>query len=79
VWGSDLYAAGMVAIQALTGHAPQMLPVDGQTGEWQWRPHWVSDPLAAILTKMVRQDWLQRYRTATEVMEALHPLTHGLR
>jgi len=27
----------------------------------------------------VRQDWLQRYRTATEVMEALHPLTHGLR
>jgi serine/threonine protein kinase len=79
VWGSDLYAAGMVAIQALTGNPPQMLTVNERTGEWQWRPQWVSEPFAAILTKMVRRDWMHRYRTAGEVMEALYPLTDWLR
>ncbi|WP_071455589.1 serine/threonine-protein kinase [Gloeomargarita lithophora] len=79
VWGSDLYALGMVAIQALTGQAPQILTVDGKTGEWQWRPGWVSAPFANILTKLVRRDWMHRYRTTGEVMEALHPLTDWLR
>ncbi|MEN9274163.1 MAG: hypothetical protein Q6J44_05035 [Gloeomargarita sp. DG02_4_bins_56] len=79
VWGSDLYALGMVAIQALTGKNPQMLTADSTTGEWQWQPGWVSAPLAAILTKMVRRDWLHRYRTVGEVLEALYPLTDWLR
>ncbi len=79
VWGSDLYALGMVAIQALTGNAPQLLTVDGETGEWQWQPRWVSAPFAAILAKMVRRDWMHRYRTTGEVMEALYPLTDWLR
>ncbi|MEN9214876.1 MAG: ACP phosphodiesterase [Gloeomargarita sp. DG02_1_bins_92] len=56
-----------------------MLTADSTTGEWQWQPGWVSAPLAAILTKMVRRDWLHRYRTVGEVLEALYPLTDWLR
>lgn len=74
-YNSDLYALGMTAIQALTGMQPSQLPTDPNTAEVIWQDQVeVSSPLAAILDKMVRYHFSQRYQTAQEVLEALeHP------
>ncbi|WP_298919696.1 protein kinase [uncultured Nostoc sp.] len=68
---SDIFAVGIVAIQALTGRIPQEFSEDA-SGEIIWR-HWtnVSDRLADILTKMVRYNFTQRYQSAAEALEAL--------
>lgn len=71
---SDLYALGMVAIQALTGLVPIQLQED-EEGEILWRSHAeVSDGLAAFLTCMVRYHFKYRYKTATEALQALQSL-----
>ena len=68
---SDLYALGIVAIQSLTGLLPTQFKRD-DTGEIIWRRYAeVSDELAAVLTKMVRQFYKQRFQSATEVLVAL--------
>jgi serine/threonine protein kinase, bacterial len=70
-YSSDLYAIGMVAIQALTGLLPKQLRED-KDGEVIWREQAeVSDELATILSKMVRYHFKDRYETATETLEAL--------
>ncbi|WP_448381611.1 protein kinase domain-containing protein [Gloeomargarita sp.] len=74
-FSSDLYALGMMAIQALTGVHPRDLPEDTDTGEilWQDRAQ-VSPALAQILSKMVRYHFSQRYQRAEEVFQDLQPL-----
>ena len=73
---SDIYAVGMVGIQALTGILPCQLQKDPDTLEVIWRIHAeVSDTLANILTKMVRYDFSQRYQTATAALQALIAIT----
>jgi serine/threonine protein kinase len=68
---SDVYALGMIAIQALTGIHPRKLPEDAN-GEIVWRDRvQVSSALADVLDKMVRYDFRQRYPSATEVLQAL--------
>jgi serine/threonine-protein kinase len=68
---SDLYAVGMVAIQALTGMMPIHLR-ENQDGEIVWRDQAeVSDGLAEVLSKMVRHFFKHRYQSATEAMQAL--------
>ncbi|HEY9665141.1 MAG TPA: serine/threonine-protein kinase, partial [Allocoleopsis sp.] len=55
---SDLYAVGMIGIQALTGLHPKSLPEDGRTGEIVWRDRTeVSPALGDMLDKMVRYDF----------------------
>ncbi len=55
---SDIYAVGIVGIQALTGLAANQLPKDLQTGEITWRNQTqVSQKLAEVLEKMVRYDF----------------------
>ncbi len=72
---SDIYALGMVAIQALTGLQPTLLVEDAETGEVIWQNLAVVSPeLAAILNQMVRYHFTQRYQSATEVLTALAPL-----
>lgn len=74
---SDIYALGMIAIQALTGLSPKKLAEDPTTGEIIWRQYaQVSDPLAAIISKMVRQYYKYRFHFADEVLEALTSITH---
>lgn len=74
-FGSDLYAIGVIAIQALTGIAPKHLSIDPETHELQWRDRAsVSDGLAVILDRMVRYDFRQRYRTVEEVLADLQAL-----
>lgn len=71
---SDVYAVGIMAIQALTGLNPDPktggLPQDSNTGEISWRHlATVSDDLANIIDKMVRQDYRQRYADAGETLK----------
>ncbi|MEH1856685.1 MAG: serine/threonine-protein kinase [Nostoc sp.] len=70
---SDIYAVGMIGIQALTGLIPEQLPEDPSTGEVIWRDRaQVSDALANILDTMVRDRYNQRYQSATEALQALN-------
>ncbi len=77
-FSSDIYAVGMVCLQALTGLNPRALAHDSQTGEYCCAVLGdrisVSPSFAAILDKMVRYDYRQRYRDATEALQALERL-----
>lgn len=71
-FNSDIYALGMIAIKALTGIQPLQLPNSPQTHEIIWQNHaQVSPSLAAILDKMVRYHWSDRYQSVSQVLEAL--------
>ncbi|AFY84391.1 protein kinase domain-containing protein [Oscillatoria acuminata] len=69
---SDLYALGMIAIQALTGMLPNQLREDNDTGEISWQDQAeVSPALTVVLSQMIRYHFKDRYKTATEVLTAL--------
>jgi serine/threonine-protein kinase len=74
---SDVYAVGMIGIQALTGLLPHQLEEDIQTAEIRWR-HLVqvSPALADVLDTMVRYDFRQRYPSAVEALAALQQLAN---
>jgi len=73
---SDIYALGMIAIQALTGLEPLQLKVDPLTNEIIWRsadtP--VSDYLAAILSQMIRYNYQERFQSAADVLRVLRQM-----
>ncbi|MBD2136641.1 serine/threonine protein kinase [Anabaena sp. FACHB-1237] len=72
---SDIYGLGMIAIQALTGTAASKLQEDADTGEILWqhlRP--INADLVAVLTKMVRYHFRERYQTAREALAACQEL-----
>jgi len=84
---SDVYAVGMIGLQALTGLEPDRLPRDRDTDEIMWRrcargsansaprvhrkKAQVSDDLAEVLDGMVSRDLRQRYQSATEALQAV--------
>lgn len=72
---SDIYALGIIGIQALTGLKPSELQEDLATGELLWRP-WAncSEEIAAILEKMVRYHFKERYTSAEDALQDLEPL-----
>jgi serine/threonine-protein kinase len=68
---SDLYALGMMCIQALTGVHPRHLEED-ESEEVCWQHLTSANPiLKEILSKMVRHNTKERYKSATEVLIAL--------
>ncbi|MBF2002026.1 MAG: protein kinase [Synechococcales cyanobacterium C42_A2020_086] len=72
---SDLYALGVIAIQALTGRLPSQLPEDSASGELAWQPYAVVSPeLADVLEKMVRYHHRDRYQSVGEVLRDLQLL-----
>lgn len=74
---SDLYALGMIGIQALTGMNPTQFGEDPDTGEIIWQQQaQVSEAFAAVLGKMVRHYFKYRYQSATEALQALEPLAN---
>ncbi len=71
-FGSDVYAVGMIGIQALTGLEPRQLKEDPKTGEVMWRDlAQVSDSLADVIDTMVRDHFSQRYQSAAEALQGL--------
>jgi len=68
---SDIYALGVTAIKALTGKDIR----DLQINLHNWREQvQVSDELAAILDKMVRLEFQQRYQSVEEVLGDLEAM-----
>ncbi|BAY07166.1 serine/threonine protein kinase [Calothrix sp. NIES-2098] len=72
---SDIYSLGIIAIQAITGVAATALQEDANTGELLWQ-HLVTvnSKLAAVLSKMVRYHFKDRYQNATEALQACREL-----
>jgi tetratricopeptide (TPR) repeat protein len=71
-FSSDIYALGIIGIQALTGIIPEEFEKDIDTDEIIWQHHCQVDPsFAAILDKMVRYDYRQRYPSVAFVKEAI--------
>jgi serine/threonine-protein kinase len=74
---SDIYALGMIGIQALTGLYPNQLQEDITTGEIIWRHQaQISPGLAEVLTKMTRYHFKDRYQSAAEALQAFQQLTN---
>lgn len=75
-FNSDVYALGMIGIQALTGIKPKKLDHDPRTGEIVWHRHaaQVNPELAAILDRMVRYHFKDRFQTAAETLQSLEAL-----
>ncbi|MEO1430144.1 MAG: bifunctional serine/threonine-protein kinase/formylglycine-generating enzyme family protein [Cyanobacteria bacterium J06633_8] len=68
---SDIYALGMVGIQALTGIRPDQLDFN-RDGEVIWLDKVnICDDFAEVLTKMVHPLVSQRYQNATEALKAI--------
>jgi CHASE2 domain-containing sensor protein/tRNA A-37 threonylcarbamoyl transferase component Bud32 len=73
-YSSDIYAVGMIAIKALTGIPPHELERDA-SAEVKWLDKAnVSRSLARIVSKMVLEDFQQRYQSALEALEAVNKL-----
>ncbi len=77
-FSSDLYALGMIAIQALTGIEPEHLPEDPKTGEVIWHDRIgqknLNPLLREVIDRMVRYDFRQRYPDAAAVLADLTAL-----
>lgn len=75
---SDIYAVGMLGIQAITGGEPRLFPENPDTAELLWRdrlPEGVYSPeFLDLLDQMVRYDFRQRYQSASQVLEAIAQL-----
>jgi serine/threonine protein kinase, bacterial len=71
---SDIYALGIIGIQALTGVHPIQFQED-ENGEFLWESQAdTSSEFAAIINKMVRYHFKDRYQSAKEVLEELASL-----
>jgi serine/threonine protein kinase, bacterial len=69
---SDLYALGVIGIQALSGKYPSELIEDDATGELQWQHFVQASPLmVAHLSEMTRYHFRDRFTTASAALQAL--------
>ncbi|MCL2928793.1 MAG: serine/threonine protein kinase [Trichodesmium sp. MAG_R01] len=81
---SDIYALGMMGIQAITGLPSSELSKlkyqeNGNKKEIFWRNRInCSTALADVLDKMVRYNYRERYQSATEVIEDLKEIRYNL-
>ena len=79
---SDIYALGMIGIEALTGiparqfqrnpHGELVFKSDSHPDAVIWyKLGNISEKLASVLDKMVAYDFIQRYQSASEVLQSL--------
>ena len=71
---SDIYAVGIIGIQALTGMQPKQLRVDNLVNLIWQNNVTVTPELASVLDQMVLYAFPQRYPSATEALQALQKL-----
>jgi serine/threonine protein kinase len=76
---SDIYAVGMIGIQALTGLDPKKLIRDTRTSKlmWESRIH-ISRGFHQVLTTMVNSKVNLRYQSATEALQEIERLKKKL-
>ena len=73
---SDIYAVGMIGIEALTGILPMYIPLDPNTQQVVWRNQaQVTNEVANFLDKMVHYNPSKRYQSASEALQAIRSLT----
>lgn len=70
---SDIYAVGIVGIQAVTGLHPKKLGVDKLDIIWRDKAQ-INSELANVLEKMALSDYHQRYQSAEEALQAFQGL-----
>jgi serine/threonine protein kinase len=78
-YSSDLYAVGIICLQALTGKNVTGISKDQATGELNWRhlaPR-TSPKFADLLDTMVRYDYRQRFENAMVALRALAAIVKG--
>ena len=71
-FNSDIFALGMIAIEALTLVHPSLIDEDHDTNKLLWEDNVEIDlepQLIAIINKMISQDFKERYQTAKEVLK----------
>lgn len=74
-FSSDVYAAGMFAVQLLTQTHPTRFFQNQRTGEWVWQDKTSVNPhLAEVFKQMIRYDFRQRFPTAIETLQAFRRL-----
>jgi serine/threonine protein kinase len=82
-FNSDLYALGMLVIYLLTGVKPQKFQQNLISGELDWQQFLPQKPiqaeLIAILERMVRTKFSDRYQHVAEVLNDLQALSHTQR
>lgn len=82
--GSDIYALGIIAIQAWTGLDPARMKKDSHTGELVWDQYVkIEDPetcrqLVGIISRMVHPDVGDRYRHTRDILTDLDVLLNSL-
>ncbi len=75
---SDLYALGVIGIQAISGRHPSELVEDEATGELQWQHFVQADPLLIDhLSEMTRYHFRDRFTTASAALAALNQIESG--
>ncbi|MEI6443760.1 MAG: CHASE2 domain-containing serine/threonine-protein kinase [Nostocales cyanobacterium ELA583] len=88
-FNSDIFALGIISIQAFTGVNPRIfkrdattgvviIPITSETGEQIWQYWWelgaTTQELVTVINKMVHLDFTQRYQSAMEVLKIMHDL-----
>jgi CHASE2 domain-containing sensor protein/tRNA A-37 threonylcarbamoyl transferase component Bud32 len=73
---SDLYAVGMLGVQALTGVSPSHLKVNPATEEIEWveQTH-ASQGMIAVVRRMIARQHGNRYQSAEAVLQDLRQLS----
>jgi len=78
-FSSDLYALGLVTIQALTAIKPLDLPKNAATNEFVWmHKTQLSPELAHFISKLIKMDFRQRYFSANEALAALNAIASNI-
>ncbi|MEM6450054.1 MAG: D-alanyl-D-alanine carboxypeptidase family protein [Cyanobacteria bacterium P01_D01_bin.105] len=73
---SDLYALGLIAIEALTGKCHSEFEYDLNSG-LKWRDGTdVSLPLAEFIDRLIRQDWRDRFTDAQDALTTFKQNQH---
>ncbi|MEA5569658.1 tetratricopeptide repeat protein [Calothrix sp. UHCC 0171] len=75
---SDIYAVGIIGIQALTGLSPEQFEHDADSNEiiWQHQAN-VTPEFAEIIDKMVKYDFRDRFISAREALQAIKDFSCG--